>query len=249
MPNHFAAIGYAVETDEAFAELVDKAAREGDPIAAPSGYYLHYKTDDRIELWAQATPIGDLLDCVPHYRGESRLKLGVADLIRRKERPLDGSVYGWINPHGARADGGDYPVVIKIPDYEIFRSRVETQSVITMQVTAFANELAVFESEDVFAEAQQERSRMAPESFLPTGLFADSGHAANTPEAHAVFSGHVTTFERRSNGETNRDFYAMTVSTFGGTYDVVAAPSIVPTAPSVGSIVRGSFWLTGRLVV
>lgn len=238
-----------METDEAFAELVDRAAQAGDPIAAPSGYYLYYRVDDRIELWAQATPIGDLLDCVPHFRGNSRIKIGVADLIRRKERPLDGSVYGWVNPTGDHADGGDYPVVIKIPDYEIFRARVQPHGVITMQVTAFANELATFETEDAFAEAQQERSRMAPESFIPTGLFADGGDTVQSPEAHAVFSGHVTAAEVKSNRETGREFYHLSVSTFGGDYDVVVNPSLVAQLPAVDSIVRGSFWLSGRLAV
>jgi len=249
MPNHFAAIGYLLETDEAFAELVDRAAQQGDPVAAPSGYYLCYRVDDRIELWAQATPIGDLLDCVPHFRGDSRVKVGVADLIRRKDRPLDGSVYGWVNPTGDHADGGDYPVVIKIPDYEIFRARVQPHSVITMQVTAFANELSSFESAEAFVEAQQERTRMAPESFVPTGLFADGADTVHSPEAHAVFSGHVVAADVKSNRETGREFYYMSVATFGGAYDVVADPSLVAELPDVGAIVRGSFWLSGRLAV
>ena len=248
MLNHFAALGYSLDTDEEFSDLVDHAARDGDPIAAPSGYYLYYRVDERVELWAQATPIGDLLDCVPHYRGESRIKIGVADLIRRKDRPLDGSVYGWVNPTGERSDAGDYPVVIKVPDYEIFRSRVSPQSIITMQVTAFANEIAVYETEEVFAEAQPERQRMAPESFIPTGLFSDSGDSLTSPEAQAIFSGHVTASDVKSNRETNKEFYSLAVSTFGGVYDVVISPDLVATAPAVGTVIRGSFWLTGRLV-
>jgi len=243
MPNHFAAIGYLLENDVDIDALVDKAARDGDPIAAPSGYYLQYHVDDRIELWAQATPIGDLLDCVPFFRGDSRIKIGVADLIRRKDRPLDGSVYGWVNPTGDRADGGDYPVVIKIPDYEIFRARVALHTVTTMQVTAFANELTIYPDDAAFTEAQPDRQRMAPESFIPTGMFSDSG---SDPDAQAIFSGHVAASEIRTNPESGRPFCYMLVSTFGGQYDVVVDTALVVEAPAVGSVIQGSFWLTGR---
>jgi hypothetical protein len=247
MPNHFTALGFTVETEGDFEELVTRASREGDPIAAPSGYYLQYRVGDHIELWAQATPIGDLLDCVPYYQGESRLRIGVADLIRRSDRPLDGSVYGWVNPSGPRADGGDYPVVIKIPDFEIFRARVSPQTAVTMQVTAFTNEIEIFDNDDTFAAAQPERGRMAAESFVPAGLFADGDGGANTPEAHAIFSGHVRTADLKANPQTGRNYYYLTVSTFGGIYDVVADPELVPRPPEVGNVVRGSFWLTGRL--
>lgn len=248
MPNHFTSLGFDVDNADDFERLVARASRDGDPIAAPSGYYLHYRIDEQVELWVQATPIGDLLDCVPHYSGESRLRIGVADLIRRADRPLDGSVYGWVNPTGPRADGGDYPVVIKIPDYEIFRARVAPQSVVTMQVTAFTNEIAVFESDESFAEAQVERRKMAAESFIPAGLFSD-GDVGRTPEAHAIFSGHVRSITARTNPRTGKNFYHMTVSTFGGEYDVVTDSALLPQAPEIGWVIRGSFWLSGRLSV
>lgn len=249
MPNHFAAVGFSVQNDEDLRALAERASQRGDPIAAPSGFYLRYRVDDQIEIWAQATPIGDLLDCVPHYNGESRIQVGIADLIRRPDRPLDGSVYGWVNPTGPTADGGDYPIVVKIPDYETFRARVTPRSVVTMQITAFTNEIAVFESEQAFAESQPDRQRMGAESFIPTGLFADVAPDGDNPEAHAIFSGHVNAVETKRNPETSLDFCHMLVSTFGGVYDVVADLSLVPSIPPVGGVIRGSFWLVGRLAV
>jgi hypothetical protein len=245
MPNLFTSLGFDVHDVEEVAHL---ASRKGEPLAAPSGHYLCYRVDPYIELWGQASPSGAILGCVPHYRGESRITLGVGDLIRRSDRLLEGTVYGWVNPSGSRFDQGDYPIVVQVPDFDIFRTRVERQTAVTLQITAFASELAVYNDDAAFQAAQDPRMKLAPEAFIPVGLFADTGHLGDAPGAQAIFSGHVRVADTRANSLTGNTYYHALISTYGGVYDIVFNPAILADAPMAGAVIRGSFWLTGRLV-
>jgi hypothetical protein len=247
MSNLFTSLGFDVRSDGDIDRLAQLASRDGDPLAALAGYYLFHKIDSYIELWGQATPTAEIVGCVPHYAGESRLRLGVGDLISRRDHPLDGSVYGWSNPSGSRSDNGDYPLVVRIPDFDIFRTRVRPHEVITLQITAYAGSIDAYADDRAFDAAQTDRMRMAPQSFIPAGLFADTADIGTEPAANAIFSGHVLRAEIRVNGLTGHEYYHLLVTTFGGTYDVVASRELLAASPAEGSVVRGSFWLTGRL--
>jgi hypothetical protein len=248
MPNQFTSLGFDVHQDGGIEQLAYLTSRNGEPLAAPAGYYLYYRVDPYIELWGQANPSGTVSGCVPHYTGQSRITFGVGDLIRRSDHPLDGSVYGWVNPTGSRFDQGDYPLVVHIPDFDIFRTRVAPHMAITLQITGFANEIAVFIDDAAFDAAQDARSKLASESFIPSGLFADTGSLGEPPAAQAIFSGHVRTTDIRTNALTGHDYYHSLVATYGGIYDIVVDPVLLAEAPIEGRVIRGSFSLTGRLV-
>jgi hypothetical protein len=52
----------------------------------------------------------------------------------------------------------------------------------------------------------------------------------------------------RTNELTGCSFCWALVKTLGGTVDVVVDPALLEATPRVGSIVKGVFWLSGRLV-
>ena len=43
-------------------------------------------------------------------------------------------------------------------------------------------------------------------------------------------------------------FYWILVDTLGGLYDVVVDPTLIAEPPTIGNIVSGTFWLSGRLL-
>lgn len=247
MPNPFTCLGFDVANDADVERLTDLTSRQGEALAAPSGYYLYYRIDAAIELWGHADPTAHLIDCVPHFRGESRIRLGVGDLVRRRDQPLDGRIYGWANPTAGRPDTGDYPLAIRIPDFELLRARVSPGTVVVLQITAFAAEFQLYADDQTFAAAQSDRMRLAPEAFVPTGMFADQGDTSAGPSTQAIFSGHVRRARLLQNGLTGNSYYHFLVATFGGAYDVVVDPSLVSERPEEGSVVRGAFRLSGRL--
>ena len=46
---------------------------------------------------------------------------------------------------------------------------------------------------------------------------------------------------------TDQPFHTLRVRTFGGTFDVVAHPSLVADEPQVGGVAQGNFWLSARV--
>jgi hypothetical protein len=59
----------------------------------------------------------------------------------------------------------------------------------------------------------------------------------------------VLAAEEKINTLTGHAFYWALVDTYGGAYDVVIDPSLLPGVPAVGGVISGSFWLSGRIVV
>ena len=54
--------------------------------------------------------------------------------------------------------------------------------------------------------------------------------------------------ERKRNEESGGEFLWAAVDTLGGTYDVVADPSLLEIVPPPGSVLSGTFWLSGRVL-
>jgi hypothetical protein len=249
MPSHFSAIGFSTESHAEFAELVQQAAHQGREYAVPDGYYVEWSPGGGIQVWVKADPGRQLVGMDPHFSGRGRLRLGVLEARRSADYPLDGSLYGWVNPPDDDPSTGEYPVLIDVPDAAMAGDRITVPAVVTLQVAAFAHELACFADDHAYLGAQADGIRLAPESVIPSGLFS----AGDDPEvddrrAEAIAAGHIERVERLLNPVSGRPFVSLLVRTLGGTLDVVADPETVAGEPIVGGVVRGSFWLSGRLV-
>jgi hypothetical protein len=186
----------------------------------------------------------------PHFTGQGSMRASLVKVINRPgENSLDGGFYAWCQPI-AREDpkSGEYPFVFDTPDIGVHASLV-LPCIATVQLAAFAYELAAFADDTAFDKAQTHEPRFAPESFIPTGLFTSSPAIAPTavPTAHAIAAGHVRRAERRSNVFTGKEFWWLVVQTLGGTIDVIADPGTVVGSPQLGGVVQGTFWLSGRI--
>jgi hypothetical protein len=47
---------------------------------------------------------------------------------------------------------------------------------------------------------------------------------------------------------TGAEFYHLLVETVGGELDVVSDPNYIKNEPQIGSVIHGSFWLTGKVL-
>ena len=118
----------------------------------------------------------------------------------------------------------------------------------TAQISAFAEEITIYESPEAFLASQTGEHKLASQSFIPLGLFPGTEQGAESADARALFAGHVLKAEERVNDLSGETFVWALVETLGGTYDVVVASSMMEELPVEGSVVRGSFWLSGRLL-
>jgi len=102
MPNHFSDLGFRVTSQETFESLALRAADAGDPVPARPGGYLVCRVGGGVELWVQTTPERDVCGCQPHFAGPARLRVGVTEIHRSEDNPLDGALWaGSIRPRAS----------------------------------------------------------------------------------------------------------------------------------------------------
>ena len=107
-----------------------------------------------------------------------------------------------------------------------------------MRLTAFAETIQFWKSEEAYADANPEAKRQGTRWIVPTGVYpADKG---GTDRATASVVGHVLEATEHINTLTGGAFHHLRLETTGAILDVVTAAGPLP-AP--GDIARGHFWL------
>lgn len=116
-------------------------------------------------------------------------------------------------------------------------------------MTGFAHEAQFFPSEAAF-DADQEGSQapFASRSFVPLGLFNAAGDDGQVPAALAFFTGHVVEARQLRNSLTDNAFHWALIDTYGGRFDVVIDPALLPDSPVPGGVLKDTYWLSGRLL-
>lgn len=242
MPSHLSTIGFDVADQNALLDLVNRLAPDAVAHATARGTYLQWSDTSGAELWMQIDASGALIGLQPHFRGDAQLLVRITDRVEsNSDVSMDGAFHAWADPGPAEDDGGAYPFVFEAPDFGLHDGLVLPR-VATAQVAAFALQVEVYASPEAFDAAPSDGPRFASQSFIPSSLFADGGGGAE-----AYFAGHVRHASLRVNAVTGRSFHACVVATLGGDYDVVIDPELVSRAPVAGSVVQGTFWLSGRV--
>ncbi len=117
-----------------------------------------------------------------------------------------------------------------------------------IQLTAFAQELRIYDNEKEYNDSQTTNSKFATQSFIPSGLFSYGEEKdPNPPQATGMFTGIIKQYERKRNELTNEEFYWLLVDTLGGEVDIVADIRFFEKDPVLNGIVQGQFWLSGQL--
>jgi hypothetical protein len=144
-----------------------------------------------------------------------------------------------------------YPLAIAIEDLAVTEREIELGTRVTLEVAALAEELQVF-ADDVAYQASG--TPMAVESLIPSGLFAIGQDPDEfTPTPRILMSGEVTDARMLRHTLFDIPFCHMVVASHGADFHaVVGAADLeqlgITDGPPIGSIVSGTFWLSGRMV-
>ena len=248
MPSHMSSIGFPTRKIEAFNYYLARTIEAGETISTQSGFYIKWEVGNGVELWVQANRDRQIIGLNPHFSGSARMRVGLTARISRPESILDGAFRGWVDP--PETDNpemvGRYPLVFDLPDYALYSS-LSLPTLVTLQLTAFAEELKAFDTDQAYYDSWERERKFAAECFIPGEAFSQDGESTKQNPAHAFFSGHILAAERVTNQFTNYDFYWAKVRTYGGEVDVVADPELIESSLIVGGVVSGTFWLSGRL--
>jgi hypothetical protein len=250
MPSYMTALGFPVTTEKDFRHYVFAASEFGRKIEAPDGSYTLWEPGNGIELWVQTNLHKRIIGMNLHFSGHSRMKVGLTRrIVKIGQSILDGALYAWADPQTHEPESGYYPFVFDVPDYDLHND-VRVPGLATVQLAAFAHELQGFEDAAAYMAVQGNSANLAEKSFIPSGLFrpGPQGGVREPPLAQAIFSGHVLVTQILINPVTDQRFYWARVRTLGGEVDIVADPQVVRGKVIRAGIIKGSFWLSGRLV-
>jgi hypothetical protein len=248
LPSQFSSIGFQVSSGEDLAALASQVADRAETIDVAAGQYLKWAPPSGEQLWLQVKRSGDAMGMNPHFAGASQVRATLeARVVRSAQTPLDGTFLAWADPPATGTPGGAYPFAFDCPDAATLAA-VDLPVTVTLQVAAFAQQIAVHESEAAYRASQAaEGSTFASRSFIPSGLISPSGEPVTPPESHALIAGHVLDAAPRQNAVSGRPYWWALVETLGGTYDVVVDPPLITGPIRPGHVVSGWFWLSGRV--
>lgn len=243
----FDAIGFKASDFKDFTRFLDLADEKGFHPQSPRGLYVYWPVGAGIEFWIAFDKQQKPLSFHPHYLGSSRVTVKLLRMIE-VESFLSGELHVEVNP---RSDGTfDYPLVFQVPSWDYTHSILHEKipqgtgpAVFTAQITAFANELRCYDSEEAYYTSPAEQKTFSANYFVPTGLFVEG----NVPNPSAGFAGRVLQTRVLTNPATAQKTLYLSVQTFGMVIDVVADPKIVKGRPKLGGTVSGQFSLSGRM--
>jgi hypothetical protein len=249
LASHFAMVGFpAGEGDEASTGAALMAfAEQCAPVQLKGDNYVCVLRDQsggelRIGLKKQADGGMEIATFNPAFQGEGRTEvtanLNVSD---PQWQPFEVTLQ-------ARFGEDDVPLIVDLAD-PTEAGRFTRGAKLSLDITAFADELTLHDSEAAYHAAQKDGEvKFAANHFIPAGMFAAENEANARPTAHALFAGKVLKSELRRNAIGKADYWWLLVETYGGAIvNVVADPGMVKTAPKIGGTVAGAFWMSGRL--
>ena len=199
-------------------------------------------------MWLQTDSNNEFVGMTPFFAGDARIHIRLtARIARPDDTPLEGAFHAWADPDAGDADAGIYPFVFDAIDFDRHAS-IELPRIVTAQIAAFAHEITLYPSVEAFDESQSGELQFASQSFIPSGLFSPEGESADIPDSLAIFTGHIEATELKVNSLTGAKYFWARVETLGGSFDVVMDLELCETAPVIGGILSGSFWLCGRIL-
>lgn len=260
----FDAIGFKAADFHEFNRYLDTARLKGQHPSSERGTYAYWHVGSGIEIWAAFDKQNRPLNSNPHFLGSSRIEARVTGMIDLAST-LEGALRVHLNPRDEGAP--HYPFVFNVPSWDFTRPLLKEQKaksegplIISFQLTAFAEELECYDSEETYLAAQAQRQQQQHEQFgtesesetidpaihfIPTGLMTEE---KDKPKPRASFSGEIVRGQVLTNPVTNQKTLYLGVKTLGMIVDVVADASIVKGRPKNHGIASGHFWLSGRTV-
>ena len=245
-------IGFPTNSDQDINDMISHVLELAETIVSPGGFYLRFADASGAEIWLQGNAEQELIGFNPHFAGKSRRRIGLTQAIEREASVLDGGFHAWANPRDAGVEtSGEYPFVFDAPNFRL-NEISQFPQICEIQLTAFAsNDFVVYADEKSYDESQQDTTKYASKSFVPSGLLAvdaeDETIDLSAVRPIATFTGEIKEFELKTNQLSGNQFYWFLIDTFGGETDVVADVKLISSAPNIGGIVSGQFWLSGKI--
>jgi len=240
-------IGFPPDYD--LADLARKARSDGEPVPwrGPSGEHYRLALGGGLDLRFDREQGSRNWTLCPYYQTEQRLRVRVETVREVPDSPYDALVTGWGNPPLA-GDPGDspeaYPISIVLTDRRRLPRALRPGHVLAVSVAGFALDV-----DNIAPETGGQRSaRSRP---LPQGGWIAPLGGMDDPGGCVELSLPVIETRQRTNPVTGAAVTRIEAAAPGRNFHLFASPWQLATdelpPPAPGSIVEGTFLLTGRI--
>lgn len=245
MASHMSTVGLPITDDTSLAHFATQAIQNGSEEHAVLGRYYRWEMGDGVELWVQINSDDEIISVNPHFVGTSQLRVGLTARIRTQmPNDLDGGFYGWLQDQNEQ----QVPFVFDVPNY-LQHNDLQLPAIVPVQLAAFAHQVRAYRNAAEFELAHyQDDIQFPTKSFVPTGLFNPDGTLNANPLPYAFITGVVVATRTFTNPFTALRFLWAQVATVGGRFDMVCDPDICDGVLMRNSVIKGNFWLSGRLL-
>jgi hypothetical protein len=253
-PKHYANIldclGFAFFNDYEYSEFLRSAANKEEPLFTRHGSYVNWVFGNGIEIWSQIDQRHRVVAMKPHFDGQNTQMIAIERGFPRADNPLDGTLVGWLNPDvGRNGDEisfwGSHPIVFDSPAFDWYHE-MPFPLVARVHLSAFAKAFDIVEADLNDHPNSSQPVQLAQDFFIPSGTFADE--QSENPIAEAIFGGTVLECRVLYNMISKKNFTRATIRTHGMDIDTVIAPHSLKRPLEKGDIVRGVFWLSGKVL-
>jgi len=245
MADHLSALGFSVESVDAFEDLIAVAMEEsGEVHPSPHGSYVRCPCGpEGPELWVQADEANALGGCQPHFSGAGALTLEGVEPFADPEYALEGWAIGRLGDFGE--------VAVQVVDFDAWRARFgrDPSSSVTFQIAAFAEALTVYAHAGEFEGADDEELSIG--DFIPMDERDTTGAITRAGSLHARVSFAAPVDEltyMRNEWSFGRYYHAVVTIAEGATIDVMIPSRMMQKRPRPGLMLAGDFWLSAREV-
>jgi hypothetical protein len=255
--DHFECVGVAGEDE--FFELLGVALERGDASAFDGGFReIVWRDDGGASLAVSLTSDGEVICARPSFAAAPRVPARLGAVADDPECAFCSRLLLDVVDE---ADELVYPLAVELERLAPARDPAAGGRRTTLALTAFAETIEAWPDEDAYDAAhpsvlagdEPAQPSLAPQSLIPTGLFAEEPKRRRwrrseppAPTAHALMTGIVRAAEVRRNSVTLGEFAWLEVETYGASYDVVAAAADADGI-GTGAVVQGMFWLIAAL--
>ena len=244
--SNFGMVGYDLDMtgEEAFLQSITGFTDQCQvtELAEPNVLCL-VQNDKQGELWIGFKKNGDRLEFItanPGLPGKGKFPAKFVTRVSDPEwEPFEYKI-------SVQFSSLDIPLLIEVADPRTAGtfSDIEEGAALTLDVTAFTFNPEIYESPEDFRKAVQESGhelKLAPEHFIPIGLFGDD------PTAHAAFGGTIKKAELRTTSDGATFWVTLVEILEGATVNAVFDDISVTKPPKVGQFIVGEYWLSGRI--
>ena len=262
MASNLSTIGFVFANEDDFrAAMVRYAAETAAHAVCPAGTYGIWRSRAGAEIWFHLSPSDngttEICGLTPFFDGQSEVPLQITGIVPRNgDNPFEGAFTGWVNPDDSGE--GSYPLVFDAVDFAM-QAEAHWPAVRRVRLSGFAREIAAFADDDAYSAArnslEDDQAKLAPQAFIPIGLFAaaqsaDDGNAAEAkpPSSAALFTGRIKDHRTFTNDATGHSFEWLLIESLDATFDVVADPAVVTGTIAIGGTVEAAVWLFGRFL-